>query len=122
MTEPATTSRPVLPYIVPMVGFLVLTAVEGYLPTSRGGPDPVWYPLVYTLKVVVVAGLAWMCRSTWRDLAPWPGPATLALAAALGLGVAAIWVGLDGLYPELPFLGGKRSAFDPNVLPRAAMA
>ena len=62
-----------------------------------------------------------MCRSAWRDLSPRPGPGALALATALGLGVAALWVGLDGHYPELPFLGGKRSSFDPNAMPRAGM-
>jgi CAAX prenyl protease-like protein len=104
-----------------MVGFLALTAAEGYLPTRGGGIDPFWYPVVYAIKVAIVAVLAWMCRSTWRDLAPRPGPGALALATALGLGVAAIWVGLDGHYPELPFLGGKRSSFNPNVMPRAGM-
>jgi CAAX prenyl protease-like protein len=104
-----------------MVGFLALTSLEGYLPTRGGGVDPFWYPVVYAIKVAIVAALAWMCRSTWRDLAPRPSPGALALATALGLGVAAIWVGLDGRYPELPFLGGKRSSFDPNVMPRAGM-
>jgi CAAX prenyl protease-like protein len=33
----------------------------------------------------------------------------------LGLAVAGVWVGLDGHYPKLGFLGG-RTAFDPAVL------
>ena len=86
MTDP---TRPALPYVLPMAGFLLLTALEGALPTSGRGPDPFWYPLAYTIKVAVVAGLAWACRSSWRDLAPRPAPWVLALAAALGLVIAA---------------------------------
>ncbi len=121
MTEPTTPSPSALPYVAPMVGFLAITAAEGYLPTRGGGVDPLWYPVLYAIKVAVVAALAWMCRSAWRDLSPRPSPGALALASALGLGVAALWVGLDGHYPELPFLGGKRSSFDPNAMPRAGM-
>ena len=121
MTESTTSAPSVVPYVAPMVGFLALTAAEGYLPTRGGGVDPFWYPVVYALKVAIVAVLAWMSRSAWRDLQPRPGPGALALATALGLGVAALWVGLDGLYPELPFAGGKRSSFDPNAMPRAGM-
>ena len=121
MTEPTTPSPTALPYVAPMIGFLAITAAEGYLPTRGGGVDPLWYPVVYAIKVAIVAVLAWMCRSTWRDLAPRPSPGTLALATVLGLGVAALWVGLDGHYPALPFLGGKRSSFDPNVMPRPGM-
>jgi uncharacterized protein len=117
MTEPTNPA----PYIIPMVGFLAMTAAEGYLPTRGGGIDPLWYPVVYAIKVAVVSVLAWMSRSAWRDLSPRPSLGALALATALGLGVAALWVGLDGLYPELPFLGGKRSSFDPNTMPRAGM-
>ena len=79
-----------------------------------GGPSPTWYPLGYALKVVAVAGPALACRSTWRDLraaAPAVGPGA---GGRLGLVVTAVWVGLDGLYPALPFLGGKRTAFDPT--------
>ena len=121
MTESTTTAPSAVPYVAPMVGFLALTAAEGYLPTRGGGIDPLWYPVVYAIKVAIVSVLAWMCRSAWRDLVPRPSPGALALATALGLGVAALWVGLDGLYPELPFLGGKRSSFDPNAMPRAGM-
>jgi CAAX prenyl protease-like protein len=113
------TRHPALPYVVPMFGFLALTAAESYLPTTTGQPDPFWYPLGYTVKVVLVTALAWSCRRAWRDLAPRPGAAVPAVSTALGLIVAALWVGLDGHYPALTFLG-KRSAFDPGVLPRGA--
>jgi CAAX prenyl protease-like protein len=112
--------RPLLAYVVPMAAFLALTAVEGMLPTGAGGgPSPLWYPLAYTLKVAIVGALAWACRSSWRDLAPRPSPGVLAVAIALGLAVAAVWVGLDGHFPVPRFLG-TRTAFDPNVLPPAA--
>jgi CAAX prenyl protease-like protein len=102
-----------------MAGFLAITALEGYLPSVAHRPNPTWYPIVYAVKVVVVAALAWACRETWRDLRPLPGMAGLALATVLGLVVTALWVGLDGYYPELPFQG-KRTSFDPGVLPPAA--
>ena len=121
MPEPTAPLLTALPYVVPMVGFLAFTSLEGYLPTRGGGVDPFWYPVVYAIKVAIVAAVAWMCRSTWRDLSPRPSPGALALATALGLGVAALGVGLDGYYPELPFLGGKRSSFDPHAMPRAGM-
>src|SRR5262249_30312264 len=74
-----------------------------------------WYPIAYALKVVVVSVLLWACRGAWRDLRPLPSAGSLALAVAVGLAVAAAWVGLDGHYPALTLLG-KRTAFDPSVL------
>ena len=115
MTEPASAPHPVLPYVVPMFGFLALTSLEGHLSGTGSGPASLGYPLAYTLKVALVTPLAWACRSSWRDLAPWPGVRSLAPAAAVGLLVAVLWVGLDGLYPTLGFLG-TRAGFDPNVL------
>jgi CAAX prenyl protease-like protein len=104
-----------MPYVMPMAGFLALTALEGYLPTVAGQPSPTWYPIVYAVKVAVVIGLAWYYREAWSDLSPRPSLPSLALATALGLLVTALWVGLDGHYPGLPFLG-QRTSFDPNVL------
>lgn len=104
------------PYLFPMAAFLALTSLEG---TLSAGQVTAWYPWLYALKVVVVAGVAWACRSTWRDLKPRPGLSGALGAVALGLVVAAVWVGLKGRYPKLPFLGG-RTAFDPNVLAPAA--
>ena len=126
-TEPVTnrTSKaepPVWPYVVPLAGFLALTALEGYLPTAHGGgPSPVWYPIGYALKVVAVSALLWHCRAILGDLRARPTAGGLALAVVIGLGVTAAWVGLDGRYPAIPMLGGTRTAFDPTVLPPAAM-
>ncbi len=115
---------PVWPYVVPLAGFLALTALEGYLPAAPGGaPSPTWYPIGYSLKLVAVVALFWPCRVIFLDLRPWPKLGSLLLAGAVGLAVAVIWVGLDGHYPALPWIGGKRAEFDPTVLsqgPRVA--
>jgi CAAX prenyl protease-like protein len=114
-TDSPPETRTALPYVVPMLGFVALTAAEGWIAGEWGASRPIVYPVAYTFKIAIVACLAWRFRAAWRDLAPRPGALGLALAALLGLVVAALWVGLDGLYPELGFLG-KRTAFDPNVL------
>jgi CAAX prenyl protease-like protein len=110
----------VWPYVLPLAGFLALTALEAYLPAAaNGAPSPRWYPPAYTLKMVVVLGLLWHGRAIFRDLRPWPGLAGSCLAIGLGLLVTAAWVGLEGHYPEFPGLG-KRAAFDPGALPLAS--
>jgi uncharacterized protein len=117
--EPA----PVWPYVVPLAGFLALTSLEGYLPTAAGGaPSTLWYPIGYTLKVVGVSVLLWVYRGILRDLRPWPDALGAALSVAIGLAVTAVWIGLDGHYPDLSRLGlgGQRTAFDPMRLAPAA--
>ncbi len=119
---PATTASPraMLPYVVPMFAFLILSTVEGYLPAAAGGrPSPTWYPLAYTVKIAIVAALMWAYRSSWHDLSPRPGFTALALAVGLGLLVAIIWVGLDGHYPTFA-VTGSRASFNPTVLPPPA--
>jgi len=76
---PASAPREMLPYVVPMLTFLVLTNLEGYLP-GQG-----WYPSAYAAKVLVVAVVAWCFRSTWADLRPIPPASTLLLATMVGL-------------------------------------
>ena len=122
MTDVPPAPRPWLPYVAPMAAFLLLTAAEGLLPTATGGagPRPTWYAIAYVAKVAVVSAVAWSCRSTWRDLKPWPGPVALGLAIGLGFGVTVLWVGLERLpYPRFA-PSGSRSAFDPYLLPTAA--
>src|SRR5271166_2397108 len=70
--------KEMLPYIVPMLTFLVLTNLEGYLP-GQG-----WYPPAYAAKVLIVALAAWSCRSTWADLRPVPPAPTWLLATMFG--------------------------------------
>ena len=101
--------REMLPYVVPMLTFLVLTNLEGYLP-GQG-----WYPPAYAAKVLVVALVAWCYRSTWSDLRPISPASTLLLATMVGLVVFVLWVRLEGWYPALGFLG-KRTGFDPSTL------
>jgi CAAX prenyl protease-like protein len=105
-----------------MFAYVALGGVESYLPRVDNRPSPLWYPIAYAAKVAIVAGLAWWSRATWRDLRPAPSAGRVVLAALIGLLVTALWVGLDGLYPVLPF-SGPRSEFDPTALapmPRAA--
>jgi CAAX prenyl protease-like protein len=104
-----------------MALFLVLTWVEGKLVHAGDAGVASRYPLVYSLKIGVIALSVWLSRSAWKDLRPWPGRGGLLLSVALGLAVAAIWVGLDGHYPALP-VGGKREGFDPRVLAFPARA
>lgn len=104
-----------LSYVFPMGAFLALTSLEG---TLSAGHVAAWYPWLYALKVAAVAGVVWACRSTWRDLRPWPSVTGALAAVGLGLAVTAVWVGAEGHYPKLSFLGG-RTAFDPGVLPPA---
>jgi hypothetical protein len=114
-----TMDRPWLPYVAPMAAFLILTAFEGLLPKRDGQTAPLAYATAYGIKAVLVTTVAWACRSTWRDLHPRPSVTILAVSVALGLAVAALWVGLDGKIPPLP-LTARRAALDPGQLPAAA--
>ena len=118
-TEPATLRWPWLPYVAPMFAFLVLTAAEDA--ATKAAHHPLGYPIAYAAKIALVAILAVLCRSAWRDLRPRPSLASLIAAVVLGLIVAAAWVGLDGRYPTLAILG-KRTGFDPSSLSAANRA
>jgi len=111
-----TVTRDFLPYIAPMFAYVALSSLEGYL------PGPGWYPAAYAAKAAIVAAIMWRYRSTWDDLRPAPRAVDAALAVVAGLVVIGLWIGLDGLYPDLPFMGGERQAFDPNVLSPAGKA
>ena len=105
----STTQEPeVWPYILPLGSFLAVTALEGSVNAS-------WYPAAYAVKLVVVLVSLWFARGTLRDLLPAPSWISIALAIAAGLLVTALWVGLDGHYPEFKALG-QRTAFDPAPL------
>lgn len=118
--------RPWLPYVAPMLVFLVLTSLESLLPKGEDGdPAPRAFMAAYVSKIVLVTVTAWLCRSTWRDLGlrirgqhvrkAGSAAGTWAASVLLGLLVYAAWVGLHGRYPDIPLLGG-RSGFDPAGL------
>jgi uncharacterized protein len=109
----------IVPYMAPMIAYVALGSLESYLPSNDGQPSPVWYPLAYMARVVVVALVAWRYRATWHDFRPWPSARATGLAVSIGLIVWGLWIGLDGLYPALPFLG-KRVAFDLGLMPPPA--
>lgn len=104
-----------IPYVIPMATFLVLTGLEGRLASPGGRTAPLAYAGLYAIKAVVVTATLWACRRTWRDLSPRPSGRVLAVAAVLGLLVAALWVALDGRVPRLP-MTGPRTSFDPFTL------
>jgi CAAX prenyl protease-like protein len=101
--------REMLPYCAPMLSFLLLTSLENYLPSQS------WYPLAYTLKVAMVALVAWLFRSTWNDLGAFSSVSICLLATMVGLVVFVLWVRLEGWYPVLGILG-RRTGFDPSAL------
>lgn len=105
------------PYVLPMAAFLVLTALEDYLPKVQGQPHPVWYPVAYAFKIFMVLILLGVGRIALRDLLPRPSLGVLAMAVALGIAVTVLWVGLERLpYPKFA-LSGARQAFNPFLLP-----
>lgn len=109
--ESSPSRRPWLPYVAPLATFLVLTSAEGYVPKA-------WYPIAYTVKIAVVAAVAWWYRAAWRDFRPRPSVAVLVASIALGVLVTLAWVGLDPYYPRWS-AQGSRSSFDPTALPTA---
>ncbi len=106
----------IVPYAAPMFAYVALGGLETYLPAVGGQPSPLWYPLgLRAPGSCSSALLAWRYRATWSDFRPWPKAATLILAVLIGLVVWGMWIGLDGHYPALPFLG-KRGGFDVECL------
>ena len=106
--------RDYLAYVGPMAAYLLLTQAEAAIPEGR---QETWYPIAYAAKAAVVAAVMVLGRSAWRDLKALPGPGGWLLSVGLGLAVTAAWVGLDGVYPPLPLMGGPRTGYDPSVLP-----
>lgn len=114
-----TETADILPYVVPMFAYVALGGIETYLPQVDGQPSPTLYPIAYTVRLAIVAILSWRYRRTWADLRPAPGLPGILLALAAGLLVTFLWIGLDRMYPDLPFLG-QRASFDPTRMAPAA--
>jgi hypothetical protein len=75
---------------------VLLTALQG----SAGTASHYW---LYALKIVICGGLVWALRSAVPEIR-W----TISLpAVAAGVGVFALWVGLEGHYPPLGDLLSK---------------
>lgn len=94
-----------LAYVAPLVVFLLLTQVEGMF-------GPKWYPLLYSIKLVVVAGLLIAWRREFTEARP--AASGLALAVPLGIVLCAAWVAIDRVTPHFALLG-SRQGFDPFV-------
>ena len=85
MTDTATANRPWLPYVVPMVLFLALTALEGQLPHL--------YVPLYIAKVVVVLAALVFFRSVWKEItfdAKWIVPSVV-----IGVALFAMWIWVE---------------------------
>jgi CAAX prenyl protease-like protein len=83
-------SSPEFARIFPFAVFLALTSCQGHF-----GPSSVYW--IYLLKTLVGAWLIWEARPFVGEMR-W----SFSLEAVLvGVAVAVVWVGLDGLYPRL---------------------
>ncbi len=83
-------SSPELPRVLPFAVFVLLTFVQGK-------PDAASAYWIYIAKTVVGAWLIWESRAFVAEMRwklSWE-------AVVVGIGIFAIWVGLDGLYPRL---------------------
>jgi len=109
-----------LPYTLPIFVFLLMTNFESsFSSTTPDGQGAIPFPYAYGAKILVVGCLTVFSLvrfGLYREILPLPRGVNLLLAVGTGLAVLAFWVGLDGYYPDLPFLGA-RTAFDPHTLP-----
>lgn len=90
-------SSPVWPRVAPFAVFLALTSFQD---AAWAGPHGRFW--LYALKTVFGAWALWAMRPfvaemQWRFSIP---------AVAAGAAGFLLWVGLEGLYPPLPFRGG----------------
>ncbi|WP_028575373.1 CAAX prenyl protease-related protein [Desulfonatronovibrio hydrogenovorans] len=88
-------------YIAPFALFAVLT----YLPEVTGLSQAVAYPV----KTILVGALIIIL---WKTFRPEIRPFWDWTAVAAGVAVFLLWIGLDGLYPQL----GTPKGFDPYTL------
>ncbi|MBC8143055.1 MAG: CAAX prenyl protease-related protein [Armatimonadetes bacterium] len=111
--SPSSPATPWLPYVLPMIVFLVATQGEAFLPKSV-------YPVAYAVKAVIVTVVLLVCLKTWRHELRFD-------AKAVGIGVLAgliglpLWLGVDAITPPLSFLG-TRTAYNPfTAIPDATL-
>lgn len=102
------------PYVTPMLAYILLSQAEAFIPEDR---QERWYPIAYAIKAAIVAVImVTISRAAWGDLRKMPAIGGWVAAVVLGLIVTGVWVGIDGMYPALPFMGGSREGYDPGVL------
>ena len=108
---PILKEKPWVPYVVPFVIFLLLTAAAKYLPDHT--------PHLYIAKTVVVAYLLWKWRSAYSaDLVPTIKPADYLLSIGAGLVVLVLWVAPEDILPKI----GTPAGFNPYAYQWPAFA
>jgi CAAX prenyl protease-like protein len=89
-----------LPYVLPLVVFLILTQAEQSFGINA-------YPVVYTLKLLVVGSVLYAFRSFYPEL-KWNSRGVL-LAVLCGPILTLLWVGTDRYTHHFAFLGLRES-------------
>lgn len=92
-------STPEFPRVLPFAVFLVIGSLAGK-----------WFPgseyWLYALKTVVVAALVWALKGRIPEMRWNFSPQAL----GVGVGVAVLWIGLDGVIPSLASIYDRVSA------------
>lgn len=88
-TPPAgTEAYPSLPYVLPFIVFAAFLALHDYL--------AILGPLEYPVRVIVLAGLLWICSRHVLDFRVRTPVATV----AIGLATFVMWIAPDVLFPQ----------------------
>jgi len=107
------TLPPWLPYTAPFALFLLLTSMEGTLHAA-------FYPVAYTVKIILVGLLLIGLRRKFPEARP--GGRGWAVAALLGAVLTCVWLVTDHYAPHFKFLG-HRTAYNPlHEIPNRARA
>ncbi len=110
-STPVFSPRTWIGYVVPMVAFMALTVLEGQA-TGLG------YPILYTLKAVVVTVTLIMSRRVWKEI-QFDRKMLLTGIVVGALGYIE-WIYVDRYTPHFKFLG-SRTGFNPtHEIPVAA--
>jgi len=96
------TKSPWLPYVLPFVVFIGLTAPSSYYPGTTH--------LLYTAKTIIAASLLWFWRHHYKpEMAPKLKPAGYLAAAAAGLMILPVWILPGAILPQI----GEGTGFNP---------
>lgn len=91
-------NSPAIPYVLPFVLYLVLTALSDYIPNGH-----IWAYPIKTLLVLV--SIIFFYKKLEK-----PGRPFFVLSVITGIAVIIPWVGLEGYYP----LMGEEKTYDPK--------